>query len=176
MRNVADERVWGHGQVRKATQIAGLYFLKCDTFCIGPKPSPLETADFPENVLFRHATCCARIPLPACMQHMHACSDGSFGWPPPLSNMLLSSAFQCLSPARRLDGMQPREKPVAELRPGRLLLAVYGDNWSVTCHTSYCALSDAVFTMGLGRHVSHPCASYSLETDTHAQIRHRSTL
>jgi hypothetical protein len=69
-------------QVRKATQIAGLYFLRCETFAIGPKPSPLETADFPENVLFR-----------------------------------------------RLDSMQPREKPVSELRPGRLLVAVYGDNW-----------------------------------------------
>ena len=72
-----------HVQVRKSTQIAGLYFLHCDTFRVGPKPTPLETADFPENVLFR-----------------------------------------------RLDSRAPREKPVASLRPGVLLLAVYGDNWS----------------------------------------------
>ena len=71
-----------HVQVRKSTQIAGLYFLHCDTFRVGPKPTPLETADFPENGLFR-----------------------------------------------RLDTMAPREKPVASLRPGVLLLAVYGDNW-----------------------------------------------
>lgn len=29
---------------------------------------------------------------------------------------------------RRLESMQPREKPL-QLRPGKLLLAVYGDNW-----------------------------------------------
>ena len=68
-------------QVKKNIQIAGLYFLQCETYHIGPKPSPLDTADYPENLLFR-----------------------------------------------RLDSMAPREKPL-ELKPGRLLLAVYGDNW-----------------------------------------------
>lgn len=29
---------------------------------------------------------------------------------------------------RRLESMQPREKPL-QLRAGKLLLAVYGDNW-----------------------------------------------
>ncbi|CAL8468257.1 g7796 [Coccomyxa elongata] len=68
-------------RVRKNTQIAGLYFLQCDTYHIGPRPSPLDTADYPENILFK-----------------------------------------------RLESMQPREKPLT-LRPGKLLLAVYGDNW-----------------------------------------------
>ncbi|BDA43789.1 probable chaperone protein DnaJ at N-terminal half [Coccomyxa sp. Obi] len=68
-------------RVRKNTQIAGLYFLQCETYHIGPRPSPLDTADYPENILFK-----------------------------------------------RLESMQPREKPLT-LRPGKLLLAVYGDNW-----------------------------------------------
>ncbi len=42
-------------QVRKNTQIAGLYFLQCETYHIGPRPSPLDTADYPENMLFKYA-------------------------------------------------------------------------------------------------------------------------
>ena len=68
-------------QVKKNTQIAGLYFLHCHTYHIAPKPSQLEIAEYPENALFR-----------------------------------------------RLESMQPREKPL-HLRPGQLLIAVYGDNW-----------------------------------------------
>ncbi|EIE19270.1 DnaJ-domain-containing protein [Coccomyxa subellipsoidea C-169] len=68
-------------KVRKNTQIAGLYFLQCETYHIGPRPSALDTADYPENMLFK-----------------------------------------------RLESMQPREKPL-QLRAGKLLLAVYGDNW-----------------------------------------------
>jgi hypothetical protein len=67
--------------VRKNTQIAGLYFLQSETYHIGPKPTPLETASYPEDLLFR-----------------------------------------------RLDSMAPRQKP-GELRPGQLLLGVYGNNW-----------------------------------------------
>ena len=64
-------------------QIAGLYFLHCNTYHIAPKPTQLEIAEYPENALFR-----------------------------------------------RLESMQPREKPL-QLEPGQILLAVYGDNWWV---------------------------------------------
>ena len=68
-------------QVKKNMQIAGLYFLHCNTYHIAPKPTQLEIAEYPENALFR-----------------------------------------------RLESMQPREKPL-QLEPGKILLAVYGDNW-----------------------------------------------
>lgn len=68
-------------QVKKNTQIAGLYFLHCNTYHIAPRLTQLEIAEYPENALFR-----------------------------------------------RLESMQPREKPL-QLKPGQLLLAVYGDNW-----------------------------------------------
>ena len=68
-------------QAKKNMQIAGLYFLHCNTYHIAPKPTQLEIAEYPENALFR-----------------------------------------------RLESMQPREKPL-QLEPGQILLAVYGDNW-----------------------------------------------
>lgn len=68
-------------QVKRNTQIAGLYFLHCNTHHIAPKPTQLEIAEYPENALFR-----------------------------------------------RLESMAPREKPL-QLKPGQILLAVYGDNW-----------------------------------------------
>ncbi len=51
-------------QVRKNTQIAGLYFLQCATYHIGPRPSPLDTADYPENILFKCAplNLCPAVP------------------------------------------------------------------------------------------------------------------
>ena len=70
-------------QVKKNMQVAGLYFLHCNTYHIAPKPTQLEIAEYPENALFR-----------------------------------------------RLESMQPREKPL-QLEPGQILLAVYGDNWWV---------------------------------------------
>lgn len=70
-------------QAKKNMQVAGLYFLHCNTYHIAPKPTQLEIAEYPENALFR-----------------------------------------------RLESMQPREKPL-QLEPGQILLAVYGDNWWV---------------------------------------------
>ncbi len=70
-------------------QIAGLYFLHCNTYHIAPKPTQLEIAEYPENALFR-----------------------------------------------RLESMQPREKPL-QLEPGQILLAVYGDNWWVRLSISW---------------------------------------
>ena len=63
--------------MKKTTQIAGLYFLNCDTFCIGLKPSPLETADFPENALFRQAS----LYTPGCSSAL-ATTQASLNWMP----------------------------------------------------------------------------------------------
>ena len=81
--NMRSLLIFPHVQAKKTMQIAGLYFLRCNTYHIAPKPTQLEIAEYPENALFR-----------------------------------------------RLESMQPREKPL-QLEPGQILLAVYGDNWYV---------------------------------------------
>ena len=67
-------------KAKKHTHVAGLFFLPFATYSVGPKPSPLETADGgPEAVLFK-----------------------------------------------RLQGLRRREQ--VSLKPGRIMVAVYGDN------------------------------------------------
>ncbi|KAK9812032.1 hypothetical protein WJX73_010432 [Symbiochloris irregularis] len=65
---------------KNSVQVAGAFCLSCTTHSMGPRLTTLETADNPENQLFR-----------------------------------------------RLDSMTQREP--LRVRPGTLLLAVYGDNW-----------------------------------------------
>eukprot|EP00891_Asterochloris_glomerata_P001879 jgi/Astpho2/1879/e_gw1.00038.140.1_t len=73
-------------KAKKHTHVAGLFFLPFATYSVGPKPSPLETADGgPEAVLFK-----------------------------------------------RLQGLRQREQ--VSLKPGRIMVAVYGDNYFKKVH------------------------------------------
>ncbi|KAK9820520.1 hypothetical protein WJX72_011236 [[Myrmecia] bisecta] len=71
-------------KVHKVT-IAGLYFLQFATYGLGAKPTPLDTANDPEAVLFK-----------------------------------------------RLDSLQQRE--MVTLKPGKLVIGVYGDNFFKRVH------------------------------------------
>lgn len=73
---------------KNSVQVAGAFCLSCTTHSMGPRLTTLETADNPENQLFR-----------------------------------------------RLDSMAQREP--LRVKPGTLLLAVYGDNWLATCVTFF---------------------------------------